>query len=204
MVQKSYFVLTVTSVYIQRQLVHVALLKQEPGASFTLGDMCSGPCIYSSGEHSLSEDSTYDITISFTSINPGLYEQWLVLDFDMRPVLLKKLRVRTGQLSLDENKDQTGAHGATFHSTERWHRGNRVISPCLPRTEEDEELLKDYKPPQISLLYKSCYNSKTPLNNENYKEKMHHFLYNEEQAMDQVVSRYYTYLHPFPNVAIWL
>ena len=31
---------------LQRQLVHVALLKQEPGASFTLvGDSSSVPCI---------------------------------------------------------------------------------------------------------------------------------------------------------------
>lgn len=189
MFQKCYIVLTVTSLATQRQLVHVALLKQEPGASFTLGDMCSVPCIYSSGAHFVSEDSTYDITVSFTSINPGLYEQWLVLDFDMRPVLFKKLRVRTSQLPLDDNKEQTGGHGATFQSVARWHQGNKVISPCLPRTEEEEELLKDYKPPQISFLYKSPYSSKTPLNNENYKEKMHHFLYNEEQAEDQVVSR---------------
>ncbi|XP_044069058.1 helicase with zinc finger domain 2-like isoform X3 [Siniperca chuatsi] len=32
----------------ERQLVHVALLKQEPGASFTLGDTSSVACIYSS------------------------------------------------------------------------------------------------------------------------------------------------------------
>ncbi|XP_044069044.1 helicase with zinc finger domain 2-like isoform X2 [Siniperca chuatsi] len=173
----------------ERQLVHVALLKQEPGASFTLGDTSSVACIYSSGEHFLSEDMTYNITVSFTSINPGLYEQWLVLDFDMRPVLLKKLRVRVGQLSLDDTEQTTVNCGATFKSVERWHRGNRVIIPCLSRTEEQEELLKEYKPPQISFLYKPCYNSQTPLNNENYKERMHHFLYNEERAEDQVVSR---------------
>ncbi|XP_073325173.1 3'-5' exoribonuclease HELZ2-like [Pagrus major] len=173
----------------ERQLVHVALLKQEPGASFTLGDISSVPCIYSSGEHFRSEDMTYDINVSFTSINPGLYEQWLVLDFDMRPVLLKKLRVRVGQLSLDDIKEQTVKCGATFQSVERWHRGNRVIIPCSSRTEEQEELLREYKPPQISFQYKSSYNSQTPLNSDNYKERMHHFLYNEERAEDQVVSR---------------
>lgn len=178
-----------TFLNIQRQLVHVALLKQEPGASFTLGDISSVPCIYSSGEHFLSEDMTYDITVSFTSINTGLYEQWLVLDFDMRPVLLKKLRVRVGQLSVDDNEQPTVNHGAAFQSLERWHRGNRVIIPCMSRREEREELSKEYKPPQISFLYKPSYNSQTPLNNENYKERMHHFLYNEEQAEDQVVSR---------------
>nr|XP_046237174.1 helicase with zinc finger domain 2-like isoform X2 [Scatophagus argus]XP_046237183.1 helicase with zinc finger domain 2-like isoform X2 [Scatophagus argus] len=173
----------------ERQLVHVALLKQEPGASFTLGDISSEPCIYASGEHFLSEDMTYDVTVSFTSVNQGLYEQWLVLDFDMRPVLLKKLRVTVGHLSLDTNEEQTVNHGATFQSVERWHRGNKVIIPCSSRTEEQEEMLKEYKPPEISFLYKSSYNSQTPLNNENYKERMHHFLYNEEQAEDHVVSR---------------
>lgn len=169
--------------------MHVALLKHEPGASFTLGDVGSVPCIYSSGERFLSEDMTYDITVSFTSIYPGLYEQWLVLDFDMRPVLLRKLRVRVSQRSLDDTEEQTVNHGAIFQSAERWHRGNRVIIPCLSRTEEQEELLKEYKPPQISFLCKSTYNSQISLNKENYKERMHHFLYNEERAEDHVVSR---------------
>ncbi len=171
--------------------MHVALLKQEPGASFTLHDISSVPCIYSSGEHFRREDMTYDVTVSFTSIHPGLYEQWLVLDFDMRPVLVKKLRVKVGQSSLDDTEDKTVNQGAALQSVERWHRGNRIIIPCLSRTEEQEELLKKYKPPQTSFLSKSTnkHTSKTPLNNENYKERMHHFLYNEEQAEDQVVSR---------------
>uniref|UniRef100_A0A3B4FHD3 Helicase with zinc finger 2 n=1 Tax=Pundamilia nyererei TaxID=303518 RepID=A0A3B4FHD3_9CICH len=174
-------------VFKQRELVHVALLKQEPGASFTLGDADSEPCIYSSGEPFLREDGTYDITLSFTSINPGLYRQWLVLDFDMRPVLLKKLKVRVGHSVVTEQPAVSS--GARFQSCERWHRGNRIIIPCSSRTEEQDELLKMYKPPQISFLYKSSHNIQTPLNNENYKERMHHFLYNEECAEDQVVSR---------------
>uniref|UniRef100_A0A3Q2VF46 Helicase with zinc finger 2 n=1 Tax=Haplochromis burtoni TaxID=8153 RepID=A0A3Q2VF46_HAPBU len=170
----------------ERELVHVALLKQEPGASFTLGDADSEPCIYSSGEPFLREDGTYDITLSFTSINPGLYRQWLVLDFDMRPVLLKKLKVRVGHSVVTEQPAVSS--GARFQSCERWHRGNRIIIPCSSRTEEQDELLKMYKPPQISFLYKSSHNIQTPLNNENYKERMHHFLYNEECAEDQVIT----------------
>ncbi|XP_030584447.1 helicase with zinc finger domain 2 isoform X2 [Archocentrus centrarchus] len=173
----------------ERQLVHVALLKQEPGASFTLGDADSEPCIYSSGELFLSGDGTYDITVSFTSTNPGLYEQWLVLDFDMRPVLLKKLKVRVGHVLFDDTEQPTVSSGARFQCAERWHRGNRIIIPCSSRTEEQEELLKKYKPPQISFLHKRSHNTQTTLNNENYRERMHHFLYDEEQAEDQVVSR---------------
>ncbi|KAM7006817.1 3'-5' exoribonuclease HELZ2-like [Tautogolabrus adspersus] len=174
----------------ERQLVHVALLKQEPGASFSLGNTSSSPCIYLSGKDFLVEDTTYDITVSFTSVNPGLYEQWLVLDFGMRPVLLKKFRVRVGQqLSLDETEDPAVNQRATFQTAERWHRGNRVIIPGSSRTEEREELLKEYKPPQINFLYKSSRNNQTPLNHENYRERMHHFLYDEERAEDQVLSR---------------
>lgn len=178
----------VTSVNLQRQLRHVALLKQEPGAFFTL-DTTSVPCIYSPGKNFHSEDVVYDITVSFSPINPGLYEQWLVLDFDMRPVLLRKLRVRVGQLALDDIEEPTVNHEATFQRAERWHRGNRVIIPCSARTEEQDELVKVYKPPQMSFLYKFSHNSQTPLNKENYKERMHHFLYNEERAEDQVISR---------------
>lgn len=173
---------------IQRQLVHVALLKQEPGASFTLGDSSSEPCIYLSGENFLTDDMTYDITVSFTSINPGLYEQWLVLDFNMRPVLLKKLKVRAG-LPSDNTEEPSVNHGATFQTAERWHRGNRVIIPSSFRKEEMEDLLKEYKPPQMSFLYKASHNSQKPLTKENYKERMHQFLYNEELTVEQVVSR---------------
>lgn len=168
--------------------MHVALLKQEPGASFTLGEATSGSCIYLSGEQFHTGDTTYTITVSFSSINPGLYEQWLVLDFDMRPVLLKKLKVRVGQLALDGVEQLTETDLAALKSSERWHRGNRIIIPCSSRTEEQEELLKKYQPPQMSFLYKSS-RSQTPLNHDNYKERMHQFLYNEEMAENQVVSR---------------
>lgn len=178
----------------ERQLVHVALLKQEPGALFTIGesfaaDECPVLCIYSEGQPFLSEDGNYDITISFTSIHPGLYEQWLVLDFGMRPLLLKKLEVRIGQPTVeDKGEEQAFDPGATFQSSERWHSENRVIIPCLFRTEVDLELLKKYKPPQNGSLPLPRHNSRTPLNHENYKERMHIFLYTEEQANDKLVS----------------
>ncbi|KAF7655596.1 hypothetical protein LDENG_00054030 [Lucifuga dentata] len=173
----------------ERELVHVALLKQEPGASFSLGDSDSVPCIYSPGEPFLSENMTYDLSVSFTCVNPGLYEQWLVLDFDMRPVLLRKLRVKVGQKSLADVEPLGVNGGNSFQSAERWHRGNRVIVPCSFRTEEQEELLKEYKPPQMNILYKASSSRQTPLNDENYKDRMHAFLYDEERAEDQVISR---------------
>lgn len=186
----SIFSLTFSS-FTQRQLVHVALLKQEPGAVFSLGEMSLVPCIYTSGEYFYREDLTYDIRVSFTTANPGLYEQWLALDFDMRPVMLKKLRVRTGKVDLDDNEEGYVDHEPSeLQSAELWHGGNRDIVPCLPRTKHDEKLLKKYKRPEsIRHFTSATFSSRTPVNQKNYKERMHHFLYEEEQAEEKVVSR---------------
>lgn len=173
--------------------MHVALLKQEPGAFFTIGlnlmpDEFSLACIYSSGKHFLGKDNNYDISISFASIHPGRYEQWLVLDFGMRPLLLKKLKVGIGQRELqDKDERQAYDHGETFQSTERWNSENREIVPILHRTQADHELLTKYRPPQNGSPLPRL-NNKAPLNLESYKERMHSFLYTEEQANDKVVS----------------
>ncbi|XP_028314617.1 helicase with zinc finger domain 2-like isoform X2 [Gouania willdenowi] len=171
-----------------RPLIHVALLKQEPGASFFFSEDNGVPCIYSSGKCFLTEDNTYSISVYFKSSNPGLYKQWIVLDFDMRPVLLRKIKVIAGQQSVKQSEEPTINQGATILIAERWHRGNKVIIPCSTRFEEQEELLTEYEPAQVSSVYMFS-SSRTPLNGQNYKERMHHFLYDEEQAEDQIVSR---------------
>ncbi|KAJ7999579.1 hypothetical protein DPEC_G00195880 [Dallia pectoralis] len=173
----------------ERFLAHVALLKQEPGASFFLEGNIPEPCTYSKGEHFCSSDMTYDITVSFKSIQPGLYEQWLVLDFDMRPVLRQKLKVTVGQQSSLNPEEPPEDNGIISQNLERWHRGNKVIIPCLDKTEAKEELLNEYKPPQISFQYKPLNDDNTPMNRENYKDRMHSFLYSEELAEHKVVSR---------------
>uniref|UniRef100_A0A8C7TZ81 Uncharacterized protein n=1 Tax=Oncorhynchus mykiss TaxID=8022 RepID=A0A8C7TZ81_ONCMY len=173
----------------ERLLAHVALLKQEPGASFSLDENSPEPCTYTTGEQLCNSDMTYDITVSFKSNNPGLYEQWLVFDFDMRPVLLQKLKVKVRQQPSPNLEEPPEDFGRPFQNLEHWHRGNRVIIPCMDKTEVQEELLKEYKPPQISLQYKPLDDSNTAMNHQNYKKKMHSFLYTEEQAEDQIVSR---------------
>lgn len=175
---------------MQRQLVHVALLKQEPGAYFSLGEMSLDHCVYSSGEFFYKGDVTYDIPVNFTTASPGLYEQWLVLDFDMRPVLLKKLRVRTGKVELDDNEVQAVGLGSALQSAGLWHRETQDIVPCSDRTEDQEKLLKEYKQPERIRHYTSTsFNSQKTVTHDNYKGRMHHFLYNEEHAEDKVVSR---------------
>ncbi|XP_056887023.1 helicase with zinc finger domain 2 isoform X3 [Takifugu flavidus] len=177
-------------VQTERQLVHVALLKQEPGAYFSLGEMSLDHCVYSSGECFYKGDVTYDIPVTFTTANPGLYEQWLVLDFDMRPVLLKKLRVRTGKVKLDDNEEQAVGLGSSLQSAELWHRETQDVVPCLPKTEDQEKLLKEYKRPERIRHYTSItLNSQKNVTRDNYKGQMHHFLYIEEHAEDKIVSR---------------
>lgn len=177
------------SSFLQRQLLHVALLKQEPGACFSLGEMSSDPCLYSSGACFSRGDSTYDIAVTFATANRGLYEQWLVLDFDMRPVLLKKLRVRTGKVELDENEEQAVGHGSALQRAEPWYRGNRDMVPCLPRTEDQVKLLEEYKRPRGIHHYTSSTFKSQPISCDNYRGRMHHFLFEEERAEDEVVSR---------------
>ncbi|KAL0977838.1 hypothetical protein UPYG_G00161980 [Umbra pygmaea] len=172
----------------ERLLAHVALLKQEPGASFSLDGHSPDPCTYSTGEQFLNSDMTYDITLSFKSTSPGLYEQWLVMDFDMRPVLLQKLQVKVGKECIQPMEKLENSIRPSLNR-EHWHEENSVIIPCLVKKKSEEELLKEYKPPQISFQYKPLDDTNTAMNHQNYRERMHSFLFTEEQAEDQVVSR---------------
>lgn len=170
--------------------MEVALLKQDPGAIFTLGALTpEGPCTYSTGERFCTSVMSYDIPVSFKPINPGYYEQWLVFDFDMRPVLLQKLGVRVGEQSTIDPLWTKEGMKPPVQSLERWHQGNRFIIPCLDRREAEERLLKDYKPPQINLHFNPRSEGSTPITTQNYKERMHNFLYREELAQEEVASR---------------
>ena len=175
----------------QRRLQHVALLKNQPGASFSLSAITSeSVCSYSLGKRFQNTDSqTYNITVFFTSAVPGLYEQWLVLDFDMRPVLLRILKVTVGAGSQAFTEEPIAGCGVSLQPLERWHPENKVIIPCVERTEDQDELLKKYKPPQTVFGRLPVCDSQTPWNADNYREKMHNFLYREEQAENELVSR---------------
>ena len=177
-----------SNAFLQKLLAHVSLLKQEPGASFSLDENSPEPCTYSTGESVCNSDMTYDITVSFKSNNPGLYEQWLVFDFDTRPVLLQKLKVNVGkatsiQLVVPPEDDINPSV-----IPERWRQGNRDIIPYMEKTKAQEKLLTEYEP-QICTPYEPLDDRNMPINHQNYKERMHSFLYTEEQAEDQVVSR---------------
>uniref|UniRef100_A0A9J8D0W5 Si:dkey-97a13.6 n=1 Tax=Cyprinus carpio carpio TaxID=630221 RepID=A0A9J8D0W5_CYPCA len=175
-----------------RSLAHVALLKAENGAVFSLSDSLKKtfpPVSYIAGHHLRSSDSSYQLSVSFLSFRPGVYEQWLVFDFDIRPVLLRKLKVRVGQQFHVQPDEAEESECVEIFLDERWNRGNRVIVPFFARREEDEQLLSKYKPPQINLKFNPHADQSSPLHRDNYRERAHHFLFREEIAEEELLSR---------------
>uniref|UniRef100_A0A8C1QFN1 Si:dkey-97a13.6 n=1 Tax=Cyprinus carpio TaxID=7962 RepID=A0A8C1QFN1_CYPCA len=176
----------------ERSLAHVALLKAENGAVFSLSDSLKKtfpPVSYIAGHHLRSSDSSYQLSVSFLSFRPGVYEQWLVFDFDIRPVLLRKLKVRVGQQFHVQPDEAEESECVEIFLDERWNRGNRVIVPFFARREEDEQLLSKYKPPQINLKFNPHADQSSPLHRDNYRERAHHFLFREEIAEEELLSR---------------
>ncbi|KAK7159588.1 hypothetical protein R3I94_005818 [Phoxinus phoxinus] len=176
----------------ERSLAHVALLKVENGAVFSLSDSLQNtfpPVTHTAGHHLRSSHSTYQLSVSFLSFRPGVYEQWLVFDFDLRPVLLRKLKVRVGQQFHVQPDEAEESECAEILSDERWNRGNRVIVPFFARKEEDEQLLSKYKSPQLNLQFNPHADHSSQLHRDNYRERAHHFLFREEIAEEKLISR---------------
>lgn len=170
----------------------MALLKIESGAVFSLGDNVRNtflPITYTTGHHLRSSHSTYELSVCFLSFRPGVYEQWLVFDFDIRPVLLKKLKVRVGK-EFHAKLDEEESDCAKNVWNERWDRGNRVIVPFFNRKKEEELLLSKYKPPQMNLLFSFYMDHSSPLHQDNYRERAHNFLFTEEIAEEKLIRRY--------------
>ncbi|XP_066521197.1 3'-5' exoribonuclease HELZ2 [Hoplias malabaricus] len=180
----------------------VALLRQDVGARFALGEDRNEQRSYSHGIWFETKDmpnarKVYEIIVSFTSDHPGFYEQWLVFDFDMgRPVLLQKLQVRVG----DQLFQNTGRHQQSIVSTNAtleadraqcsekvWQEGTVEIIPYLMRTVGEQELLKRYRSTKWHLSTEPT--GLGSITQQNYREKMHSFLYKEEMEESQLVRR---------------
>ncbi|XP_078092612.1 3'-5' exoribonuclease HELZ2 [Mustelus asterias] len=171
----------------QRPLLNVALLKREPGAVFWLeGKDVPKNCSSAEGIKFRSAGTSYCVGVSFESVNLGIYDQWVVFDFGSRPLLVQKINVS------EVNGFQPAAEASgdfPFAKLERWHSGNRRIVPSVEKTEQELLVLQKYKLPALSLEYKVKDVARTPITHVNYKERMHNFLYQEEQAEEDLVSR---------------
>ncbi|GCB60757.1 hypothetical protein scyTo_0009228 [Scyliorhinus torazame] len=171
----------------QKPLLNVALLKREPGAAFWLeGKDIPKNCTSAEGIKFRVAETSYHVGISFEATSLGIYDQWIVFDFGSRPLLVRKIYVS------DKTGFQPLANPSSdfqFANLERWHSGNRRIVPSMEKTEQELLVMQKYKPLALSFEYKVKDMAKIPITPVNYRERMHNFLYQEEQAEEDLVSR---------------
>ncbi|KAG1930154.1 helicase with zinc finger domain 2 [Pimephales promelas] len=162
----------------------IALLRWEQGAKFSLSKDPRDERSYSTSVW-FKKDEVYEIPVSFESDQPGLYEQWVLFDFNTRPVLRQKLKVRVGE---DECKERCPSPEVmqekpeTGRDLEPWNEESMEVIPFFERDEAQRELLNRY--PLANQLQ-----SISLINRENYKQSMHNFLYQEEKEEGELLAR---------------
>ncbi|XP_072734950.1 3'-5' exoribonuclease HELZ2 isoform X1 [Ciconia boyciana] len=179
-------------VHSQMPLQHVALLKREPGVNFYfLGNGLSRGLHYLRGEHVAtlpSSPPTALVEVCMECCTLGVFEQWVVFDFGRRPVLIQKIKVKVGRRETPQHipGSRESSHPVNFV---RWDRGNRIIIPSMPRSSEDVALLAKYKPPALALDYQREGGATVPITRLNYRERMHSFLFREEEAEQALIAK---------------
>ncbi|XP_074867921.1 3'-5' exoribonuclease HELZ2 [Carettochelys insculpta] len=179
-------------VHSQMPLRHVALLKRDPGATFFLaGDGFPRDLTYIRGERLKvlpSPSLSWLVEVCMECCTFGVYEQWVVFDFDSRPVLVRKIQAKIGRRELPQHVP-AGMKGSCFVNFERWHSGNRVIVPSVEMTSHEVDLLAKYKAPALSLMLQRGSTRSTPVTHLNYRERMHDFLLREEEAEQSLIDK---------------
>ncbi|XP_075032702.1 3'-5' exoribonuclease HELZ2 [Mixophyes fleayi] len=183
------------TVHTKMQLLHVALLKTDPGAAFSLvAEGLPKFCHYAGGNHFLvkgSRKQNYNLGIHLECSVFGDFEQWLTLDFGIRPVLLQKIFVQVGgQEKTSSSQDEVSEQdGGPLPSLERWYPGKHLCIPCKDRTQEEKLLLEKYKSPTNNRCNVPKAMDRQSFTVKNYKEIMHLRLEQEEEAREKVISR---------------
>ncbi|XP_074066341.1 3'-5' exoribonuclease HELZ2-like [Macrotis lagotis] len=178
----------------RRPLRHVALLKQQIGAMFSLvGPGLPPGQLYAQGSKFRVHGAavmTFHVEVHVECIAIGQYDQWVAFDFGRRPVLVQKLHVQVDQKEAPEIlPSYIQDHNCLLEMT-HWHSGNRCVVPYVTRTAEQVKLLAKYNVSSLELdSYKSMASAKIPITLVNYRERMHQFLYVEEEAQQQLVAR---------------
>ncbi|NXO00991.1 HELZ2 Helicase, partial [Rhinopomastus cyanomelas] len=179
-------------VFSQMPLQHVALLKREPGINFyLLGNGLAQGLQYLRGEHVTmlaSSPPAALVEVCLECCTLGVFEQWLVFDFGRRPVLLQKMKVKVGRRETPQHIPSSRESSRPVNLV-RWDRGNRIIIPSVTRTSEDMDLLAKYKPPALALDYKREGAVAIPITRLNYRERMHSFLFREEEAEQALIAK---------------
>ncbi|XP_036281818.1 helicase with zinc finger domain 2 [Pipistrellus kuhlii] len=172
----------------EEPLQHVALLKQEPGAAFSLGAPGLPPGrVYAQGERFRvpGRPSEHQVAVCVQSTSFGAFEQWVVFDFGRRPALLRRLELQLGR----EHRPGAPPAPCPREELERWHTGNRHVVPGVERTAEQAALLAKYKAPALALEFRRGCPAAGPLSGASYRQRMHQFLYEEEAAQQQLVAK---------------
>ncbi|XP_028629876.1 helicase with zinc finger domain 2 isoform X3 [Grammomys surdaster] len=180
----------VFTIHSEDPLLHVALLKQEPGAAFSLVAPSLPPHqIYAQGKHFCVPNSQaqFQVGVLVQAASFGSFEQWVVFDFGRRPVLLQKLKLQLGQthsLRLDGKPAPSRPQ-----ELEYWHTGNRHVVLAVDWTPEQEALMAKYKLPSLALEFNQNVLVWGPISRTNYRQRMHKFLYEEETAQQRLVAK---------------
>lgn len=173
----------------QDPLQHVALLKQEPGADFSLvAPRLPLGRVYAQGERFRlpGRPAGYQVAVCVQGTSFGTFEQWVVFDFGRRPALLRRLELQLGQERRPAGTPAPGRH----EELERWHTGNRHVVPSVERTAEQAALMAKYKVPALALEFRHGGPAPGPLSCANYRQRLHQFLYEEEATQQQLVAKY--------------
>ncbi|KAG8447233.1 hypothetical protein GDO86_014628 [Hymenochirus boettgeri] len=178
-------------------LLHVALLKCDPGATFSL----NAPdlpelCPYARGSSFRvikSRVQEWKVVVTVEGSVYGAFEQWLVLDFGLRPALLQKIFLLVGEHNNSEaqHDENSTEERSVLSSSKRWHPGKQLYIPCKERTQKEKHLLELYKQPVLNLNQQQVANTRlqTAITCENYRHQMHKALLQEESAREEVISR---------------
>lgn len=181
--------------YLQYVLERVALLYNKDRLHFALqSNDIDRSCQIAQGSVFEDVDSQglpcYRVKVQFTGTMFGSFSQWVIFDFNVEPVVVRKLSVEVGTMKTHEKVK----HLRQKLHFDRWTSENREIIPFKAEHVEEmqRKLKKIYKAADSSHSVVTQHSVATELNCNNYVHKMHKLLHMEEITRHQIISRYIT------------
>ncbi|XP_059174915.1 helicase with zinc finger domain 2-like isoform X2 [Physella acuta] len=178
-------------VYTRKALEKVALLHNRDRLHFTLQGSDNSHHQVASGDSFIAADGGgnqyYKVNVNFTAGMFGSFSQWVIFDFGVRPVLVRKLAIEIGD-HLKHEKVRELRENLAF---DRWTSLNREIVRANEEVVDKftEQLLQKYKEP-VSSEDVVTQDSLADLNQHNYVHKMHKLLELEEITRHRIIAGY--------------
>ncbi|XP_033763482.1 LOW QUALITY PROTEIN: helicase with zinc finger domain 2-like [Pecten maximus] len=176
----------------QVPLQKLALLYNKDRLHFSLlGKGLAGHCQIAQGSSCEEIDQgspCYKVQVKFTAAMFGSFSQWVIFDFGMEPVLVRKISVEVGTMHMHE-KIRSLRQQLKF---DRWTSENRVIVKNESEWVDDLEkmLTNKYKAPSEADSVVTQNSLVTELNRNNYIHKMKKLLELEEITRHQIIAEY--------------